>query len=208
MFRRCRSTLRQTAVFLSAVIYWGGVMINAWRVRRNIGRSPNLRPKTFRERLLWVSWLIIISGWAGQPLLIERFPDSMLFSFIENAPLHSIGILNGILLILSGYAGTLWCYRSLGDSWRIGVNRKERTVLVQNGPYRLVRHPIYLFQVIILIGVTWLLPTLFSLIILAIHFISIHAKAIDEEAHLIRTHGIEYKEYNARTGRFLPKIFR
>jgi protein-S-isoprenylcysteine O-methyltransferase Ste14 len=200
--------LRQSIVFLSAVIYWGGVMINAWRVRRHIGRSPNLRPKTFKERLLWVSWLFIISGWAGQPLLIERYPGSMLFSFIENVPLHFAGILNGILLILSGYAGTLWCYRSLGDSWRIGVNRKERTMLVQNGPYRLVRHPIYLFQVIILIGVTWLLPTLFSLIVLMVHVISVHVKAVDEEAYLIKTHGDEYKGYYSRTGRFLPKLFR
>jgi len=200
--------LRQTVVLLSAVIYWGGVMINAWRVRRHIGRSPDLKPKTFKERLLWTSWLVIISGWAGQPFLIGRFPDSLLFSFMEGMPLRSAGIVNGILLILSGYAGTLWCYRALGDSWRIGVNRKERTALIQDGPYRFVRHPIYLFQAIMLIGVTWLLPTLFSLIILLIHIISIHVKAMDEEAYLIKTHGDEYTGYFSGTGRFLPKIFR
>jgi len=200
--------LRQSVVFLSAVIYWSGVLINAWRVRRHIGRSPDLRPKTSRESLLWMSWFFIISGWAGQPFLVERFRDSTLFSFMGIPWLGSAGVPAGILLMLSGYAGTLWCYHALGDSWRIGVDRKERTVLVQSGPYRFVRHPIYLFQVIILIGVTWLLPTLFSLIILVIHIISIHVKAMDEETYLIKTRGIVYKEYYARTGRFLPKIFR
>lgn len=197
--------MRQTIVFLSAIIYWGGVIINAWRVRRHIGRSPNLRPKTFKERLLWVSWFIIISGWAGQPFLVERFIDSALFLFIPGF-FHQAGILLGTFFVLSGYAGTLWCYRTLGNSWRIGVNKKERTVLVQNGPYRFVRHPIYSFQILILIGVACLLPTLFSFLLIALHFISSAIKAADEETYLIQTHGNGYKEYYERTGRFLPKL--
>ena len=34
---------------------------------------------------------------------------------------------------------------------RIGINKNERTVLIKHGPYRFIRHPIYLFQIIILI---------------------------------------------------------
>jgi protein-S-isoprenylcysteine O-methyltransferase Ste14 len=169
--------------------------------------SPNLKPKTFKERLLWVSWTLIILGWTGQPLLAGRHPDSILFSFIPGF-FHDSVVLPGIFFLLSGYAGTLWCYVILGDSWRIGVNTKEKTTLVQNGPYRFIRHPIYLFQMIILTGVACLLPTLFSIFLLVLHIVSAAIKATDEEAYLIRTHGDAYKSYYAGTGRFLPKIFR
>ncbi|RJQ52369.1 MAG: isoprenylcysteine carboxylmethyltransferase family protein [Nitrospiraceae bacterium] len=202
-----RPALRETVVFLTAVIYWSGVLINAYRVRKRTGKSPNLRPKTFREKLLWASWLIIISGWAGQPFLVQRFPEIILLSFI-NETLHRYGIPSGILLILSGYAGTLWCYHALGNSWRIGIDIKEKTVMVRQGPYRYVRHPIYLFQMIILAGTAALLPTLFSLLLLLVHFISVLIKASDEEAYLINVHGAEYREYYSKTGRFLPKMKR
>lgn len=197
-------TLRQTAVLASAVVYWAGVLINAYRVRKNIGRSPNLRPKTIREKLLWVSWALIITGWAGQPFLVDRFRDTALFS-LSGPAMHDSGLALGIVLMTSGYAGTLLCYRALGDSWRIGVNRKERTSLVLSGPYRFVRHPIYLFQMMILAGAAMLIPTLFSLILLVIHFISSSIKASDEETHMLKVYDAEYREYCTRTGRFFPK---
>ncbi|RJQ44500.1 MAG: isoprenylcysteine carboxylmethyltransferase family protein [Nitrospiraceae bacterium] len=198
-------TLRQAIVVFSALIYWGGVLIHAHRVRKDIGRSPNLSPRTFKETLLWLSWFFIITGWAGQPFLVERYSDSFLFLFIGEITLRRIGITAGVFLWLCGQAGTLWCYHALGTSWRIGVNRKERTALVQNGPYRFVRHPIYLFQLMILIGVAFILPTAFSLIILLVHTASIFIKARDEEEYLLSVHGSSYKEYYERTGRFLPK---
>ena len=196
--------LRQIASLMSALIYWGSVIINAYRVRKYIGKSPNLTPETLKEKLLWFGWFIVISGWIGQPLIIEKLNDLPVFSFIMLL-FHPIGIPLGIFLAVCGYAGTLWCYSVIGDSWRIGVNKNERTALVTHGPYRFVRHPIYSFQIMILAGATLLLPNLFSLVILIIHFFCVLIKSLDEEAYLLITHASEYKEYYSRTGRFLPR---
>ncbi len=197
--------LRETIVLLSALIYWGGVIVNLYRVRRHVGKSPNLmKYKSLKEKLLFSGWFIVIAGWMVQPLIIESYSHMTFFSFI-NALYVPFGLVNGLVLALAGYAGTLWCYRTLGDSWRLGVDSKVKTVLVNQGIYRVVRHPIYLFQIIILIGMTWLLPTPFSLLILLIHFICISIMTRDEEAYLMKTHGPEYLEYFAGTGRFLPK---
>ncbi|HDO25343.1 MAG TPA: isoprenylcysteine carboxylmethyltransferase family protein, partial [Nitrospirae bacterium] len=114
-------------------------------------------------------------------------------------------MISGILLVVLGYAGTLWCYSALGGSWRIGVNKNERAVLIKKGPYGFIRHPIYVFQIIMLAGVACLLPTLFSFMVLLIHFACVMIKAKDEEAYLLVSCGPEYKDYCARTGRFLPK---
>lgn len=199
-------SLRETIVFLSALIYWGGVMINVYRVRGHIGKSPNLmRYKSLKEKLLFLGWFIVIAGWAGQPLIIGRYGHTGFFSFI-NVLYIQHGFIIGLALALAGYAGTLWCYKTLGDSWRLGVDSKVKTVLVNQGIYSYVRHPIYLFQIVILIGMAWLLPTPFSLAILLIHFICISIMAMDEEAYLMKTHGSEYRQYFLSTGRFLPKL--
>jgi protein-S-isoprenylcysteine O-methyltransferase Ste14 len=46
-------------------------------------------------------------------------------------------------LVLFGIAFTWWARLTLGDLWSGSVSRKEGHVVVQTGPYRLVRHPIY-----------------------------------------------------------------
>ncbi|MCL4789089.1 MAG: isoprenylcysteine carboxylmethyltransferase family protein, partial [Verrucomicrobia bacterium] len=91
-------------------------------------------------------------------------------------------------------------------TWRIGINRKERTALVERGPYRRIRHPIYAFQLIMLTGATLLLPTMASFAILALHFICALIKAVDEENYLKTVHGQTYVDYMARTGRLLPRL--
>jgi len=39
----------------------------------------------------------------------------------------------------------------------MGIRKREKTILVRNGPYRFVRHPIYLFQTLMLLGALLLL---------------------------------------------------
>ena len=63
----------------------------------------------------------------------------------------------------------------------MGINRTEKTLLVTCGPFQWVRHPIYLFQVVMLAGTGLLLPTPISLSILVIHMVCLVVKASDEE---------------------------
>lgn len=196
--------LRNAIVVGSALVYWGGVLVQTYRIRRRIGRSPNVKPHGLKERLLWLGWMVVVLGWIGQPSLIGR-PDIPLVSLMPFL-LHEQGMFLGSLLLVGGYAGTLWCYVALGDAWRLGIRRRERTVLIRTGPYRFVRHPIYLFQCVMLLGAAIVLPTLFSFLMLGLQLFCVFIKAMDEEAYLMQIHGSEYAEYLRRTGRFLPSI--
>ena len=195
---------RRAVVFGSALVYWAGVLIQARRVRRQIGKSPNLRPRGARERLLWAGWLVVIAIWLMQPLLlgVGGVP-----SWLQppRALLQAAGLILGVILIGAGYVGTLWCYAAMGNAWRIGINRREKNALITHGPYRFVRHPIYLFQVVMLAGAMLLLPALLSAAALALHLFCVYAKASDEESYLRTVHGQEYQDYLARSGRLLPK---
>jgi len=196
--------LRKGLVIGSALIYWVGVFIQIHRVRKHIGRSPNVRLRGWKERVLWFGWFLIVAGWFTQPFVIGK-ANHPLFSLIP-VLMDPIGLLLGLLVMLGGYAGTLWCYAALGDAWRLGIRRREKNALVKNGPYRYVRHPIYLFQVAMLLGAVLLLPTPFSFILLFVHLLCVVIKAVDEEAYLLRVHGSEYQAYLSGTGRLLPKI--
>jgi protein-S-isoprenylcysteine O-methyltransferase Ste14 len=197
--------LRRVAVSTSALVYWAGVLLLARRVRRQIGRSPNLKPRGTRERLLGAGWLVVILVWLGQPLVIGTGQPPA-GTGLSAGLLHPAGLLLGLALLVAGYAGTLWCYASMGNVWRIGINPAEKPPLVRRGPYRRVRHPIYLFQVVLLAGAALLLPTVLSLFILLFHLGCVWIKALDEERYLLGVHGQEYRDYQGRTGRLLPRM--
>ena len=49
----------------------------------------------------------------------------------------------GIVLYAIGLAGCVGAQLAMGASWRIGVDESERTDLVTDGPFAIVRNPIY-----------------------------------------------------------------
>jgi protein-S-isoprenylcysteine O-methyltransferase Ste14 len=196
---------RRAMVSASGLIYWIGVWILARRVRKQIGRSPNLKPRGAKEKILWVGWLLVILGWVGQSFVVRTenaWPGVAFFPALLNLPLF----IAGLVLVVGGYACTLWCYAAMGNTWRIGVNKSEKTTLVERGPYRVIRHPIYAFQLVMLAGAALLLPTVLSFAILVLHYICALIKAVDEENYLKTVHGQAYSDYMARTGRLLPKL--
>ena len=179
----------------SAVIYWGGVGLRAWQVKSHIGHSPNLLPRSTQEKFLWLGWALVVVTWAGA----SHFHTPPLFK----GPVSS-GV--GALLIFIGLAGTSWSHSSLGDAWRIGVREGEKTALITAGPYRRVRHPLYSFQILILLGVFLIAPSVITFSGLILHRFLVSLKIRDEEKHLERLHGPIYKEYAKRTGTLWPKV--
>ena len=192
---------QRIVVSLSGLVYWGGVLVQARRVRKKIGRTPNLKPKGTKERLLWVGWTTVVLCWILQPLWVRGMGswDGVPAALVGPAAWGA-----GLILIVVGYAATLWCYAAMGAAWRIGIDQKGTSKLVQSGPYRRIRHPIYGFQMTMLIGAALLLPTWVSFAILVIHYVCATIKASDEEKHLTGVFGSEYRDYMKRTGRFLP----
>lgn len=199
--------LRQAVALGSALLYWGGVAVQARRVRRRIGRSPNVRPRTGKERLLWAGWMLVVGLWIALPFLAQPSGAIWLTSLWPGA-LQFWSLAAGLLAVVAGYGATLWCYAIMGDTWRMGVDRQEKTALVTSGPYAVVRHPIYLFQVIMLLGVALLLPCPLALLALAVHLVCVWIKAADEEAFLLNSLGEPYRAYLGRTGRVWPRIMK
>jgi protein-S-isoprenylcysteine O-methyltransferase Ste14 len=195
---------RRAIVCGSGLLYWAGVAIQARRIRACIGQSPNVRPRGTQEKILWFGWFLVILVWIGQPLLLGMKADLRGLHLMETLT-HPLTLVLGCLLVTLGYAATLWAYAAMGNSWRMGVDASERTVLVCSGPFRWVRHPIYVLQAVMLSGAALLLPTPISFAILALHYVCVRFKARNEERHLETIHGSAYREYCSHTGALVPR---
>jgi protein-S-isoprenylcysteine O-methyltransferase Ste14 len=115
----------------------------------------------------------------------------------------------GLGLALLGTAGTLWAQAAMGESWRIGVDERERTALVATGPFRWVRNPIFTAMVAGLVGLALLTPNVVAVFAIGALCLALELQVRHvEEPHLLAVHGDDYRDYAARTGRFLPGVGR
>ena len=115
----------------------------------------------------------------------------------------------GFTCCAAGIASTLWAQLAMGDSWRVGVDERERTALVASGPFRLVRNPIYTSMLLGMGGLALLTPNLLAAVAVTALVVALELQVRRvEEPHLLRVHTGEYAAYAARTGRFLPGIGR
>lgn len=115
----------------------------------------------------------------------------------------------GTVLASVGIAITVIAQLAMGDAWRIGVDLCERTGLVTDGPFAIVRNPIYAAMIPAFTGIALLAPNVVTIAgaILVIVALELQTRLI-EEPYLAMAHGEQYASYAARVGRFFPAVGR
>lgn len=113
----------------------------------------------------------------------------------------------GIALAVTGIMLTVAAQYSMGNSWRIGVDPNERTGLVTDGAFRVVRNPIFSAMAIAAAGLAMIIPNLVSIIGLAslIAALEIQVRLV-EEPYLLRTHEDQFRTYARSVGRSAPGL--
>jgi len=113
----------------------------------------------------------------------------------------------GIVLALLGIAATLYAQISMGDSWRIGVASSERTELVTDGPFALVRNPIFSAMIPTALGLALMVPSALAIAGFFALVVALELQVrIVEEPYLLQAQGAAYAKYAAQTGRFVPGV--
>ena len=115
--------------------------------------------------------------------------------------------LSGSLLALAGAALVVRSRAELGAAWSFAPKADQSTGLVTTGPYRLVRHPIYLGLALLAVGEalafgSW--PALFIALSGIVPTLAWRARA--EEKLLSRTFGERYEVYRQRTKMIIPHL--
>ena len=116
-------------------------------------------------------------------------------------------IVLGVVITVGGIAATYLAQLSMGDAWRIGVREEERTRFVTEGPFAVVRNPIFSCMSITAAGIVMLLPNPLSLASLVSLLTAVELQVrFVEEPYLLRAHGPRYRDYMSRVGRFVPRL--
>jgi protein-S-isoprenylcysteine O-methyltransferase Ste14 len=113
----------------------------------------------------------------------------------------------GLALYAVGLGGCVGAQLAMGASWRIGVDESENTELVTDGPFAIVRNPIYSAVIPLVAGLVLLAPNPVAIAGFAalIAAFEIQTRLV-EEPHLLRAHDPAYREYASRVGRFVPGV--
>lgn len=141
-----------------------------------------------------------------QSILLVTIQLAAIFFLLLTGPLIAMQPVWLALEILAGVVG-LWALRAMGlRQLRVGPDVADKARFVKSGPYRFVRHPMYL-SVLLFAGAlvgnhfTWLRLAGF-LILLA----DLVAKLTLEEK-LLRERFSEYREYEKQTKRLVPFVY-
>jgi protein-S-isoprenylcysteine O-methyltransferase Ste14 len=115
----------------------------------------------------------------------------------------------GVAILTGAGVLTTRAQLDLGRSWRIGVDESERTELVTEGSFGVVRNPIFSGMGLAVVGAGLAVPTPATWLaaVALLTGVEMQVRAV-EEPYLLRTHGAAYRDYGRRTGRFAPGIGR
>jgi protein-S-isoprenylcysteine O-methyltransferase Ste14 len=115
--------------------------------------------------------------------------------------------LSGCLLAVAGAALVLRSRAELGPAWSFVAKTDQGTGLVTTGPYRLVRHPIYLGLALLTLGQALAFGSWLACVIVLLAIVPTFAwRARAEEALLSRTFGERYALYRRQTRMMVPYL--
>lgn len=181
-----------------------GLWVASWGVASIWSRRTQARPP-FASQLAYLAPAAIGGGLFA---FGAQEPLNGPYSPVREAVLWDIPTAFGwalFALALAGLAFTWWARLTLGDLWSSTVQRKDDHRLIEEGPYRLVRHPIYTGLILALGSFAAQLATPASLAGAAALAFSFWVKARLEERFLSAQLGeAAYADYRRRTPMLTP----
>jgi protein-S-isoprenylcysteine O-methyltransferase Ste14 len=123
-------------------------------------------------------------------------------------PYPRIALYAGTGLLIVGSLFRRYCFRILGKYFTAAVIVSADQPVIENGPYRWIRHPGYMAGFIMFLGIGLALGNWLNLVTFFIEICFVYNRRVKvEEKALIETIGEPYRVYMARTKRFIPFIF-
>jgi methyltransferase len=119
--------------------------------------------------------------------------------------LNGIITCTGIFLYIVAFLLRAWSFRTLGEYFSPHIEITNDQPLIIEGPYRFVRHPIYLGVIIELISFTVIPNSYYALLLAIFTYIPLLlVRMYREEIAMIEKFGLAYVQYKKEVNAFLP----
>lgn len=185
--------------FPEAVVFWlvyGWVFIPEMTlIRKSAGPAPAPQDEGTMHLIVVANQTAMLVGFASSfsPWLVMPWPRAWL----------SVGT---VLLFLGGLLRRA-CFRALGQYFTGAVVVRPDQAVVEEGPYRWVRHPSYSAGLLIFMGMGVAFGNWLGLLVLTLVPALVYTRRVRvEERALLATIGEPYQAYMGRTRRFIPFV--
>jgi protein-S-isoprenylcysteine O-methyltransferase Ste14 len=114
----------------------------------------------------------------------------------------------GSILALTGLIIRVTSILQLKQQFTYTVTKIENHELIETGLYKIIRHPGYLGQLIIFLGISTCLSNWLSILLMIIPVFLGYLNRINvEEKFMVEQMGQKYLDYQKRTKRLIPTIY-
>jgi protein-S-isoprenylcysteine O-methyltransferase Ste14 len=162
-----------------------------------LGWRPVVPPKNFKSVFI----PLVATFYTLAYYSVPWFPKSWRLNLSPLA-LQKPLVVAGIVCIVIGPLISLWGILYLRRSFGVFVTLRK---IVLNGPYRWVRHPMYLGWVCVCTGLVLANFSGAYFVLVSVHISILLYRAHLEEEHLAEN-SQDYQEYRKRTGFIFPKL--
>ena len=173
------------------------VFLAWWIIRAALGTARTEQQESSRQQLTHR----LLLGAGG---LFLAYPPAGMSARLWPGNLVVLGVAIGLEVV--GVAFAIWAREHLGRLWSGTVTLKEGHHIVQTGPYRLARHPIYTGMMTAFIGTALARGNVAALVALALFAAGIARKITIEETMLGERFGDEYAAYRKKVAAIIPFI--
>jgi protein-S-isoprenylcysteine O-methyltransferase Ste14 len=142
------------------------------------------------------------SGWTSRFVAIGGTFVTLIIIVLPSANVPIFIKLSGTILVMTGTALSAYCLLWLGRSFSIDAQARR---LVTEGPYRIVRHPLYVSEAIALAGIVLANLSAAAVAIGTLNLLLQYWRILNEE-RVLRQSFPEYSLYAASVPRVLPRI--
>jgi protein-S-isoprenylcysteine O-methyltransferase Ste14 len=114
----------------------------------------------------------------------------------------------GSVLALTGLIIRVTSILQLKRQFTYTVTKIENHELIETGLYKIIRHPGYLGQLIIFLGISTCLSNWLSILLMIFPVLLVYLNRMNvEEKFMVENMGQKYLDYQKRTKRLIPMIY-
>lgn len=180
------------------IAYWSwAALFLVWLPGYFTGKRTVQRPNRVRRM---VAMIFIIAGFA---FLFSNQGQASIHLTLQTAGFGAAGLVIDLIFV----AFAIWARLAIGRNWSNAIALKEDHELVTQGPYAIVRHPIYTGMLFAAFGVALTLGSLSAYLGIVLLLIGMLIRIHDEDALMARQFPGEHAAYRARTKTLVPFIW-